>query len=151
MHGICLWLCTAIGFVGVVGSTFAAASATALPTPAERQFAAGLRLAAANKNDAAIAIFSRLTSDYPRLLEPHVQLAALYIKQGKLSAAIVVLHSALELRTENARLQEQLGDVYLQLAAQAYGAAIDAGNAHGSIKEKYSAVRALSPAMPVPQ
>src|ERR1700676_2026324 len=47
-------------------------------TDAERLFREGLRLAAANKTEAAIKVLSGLIQNYPLLPPPYVQLAALY-------------------------------------------------------------------------
>lgn len=113
---------------------------------AQQQFKEGLRLAEANKIDAAAAVFLRLTQDYPRLPEPYLQLAAMYQQQGNTQGAVDVMRAALKLHTDPALLQEQLGDLYLQLAAQAYRSALDTDDATATARQKYSTVEALRPA-----
>lgn len=110
---------------------------------AEQQFRKGLRLEEAHKLDAATAIFLRLTQEYPRLLQPYVQLAAVYQQQGNTQAAVEALRAALKVHTDTPQLREQLGDLYLQLAAQAYSAALDTEHATASARTKYSALEAL--------
>ncbi|MET0658120.1 MAG: hypothetical protein ABW110_08205, partial [Steroidobacteraceae bacterium] len=60
----------------------ASAAVASSPTPAETQFAEGLRLAGASELAAAIDVFARLTHEYPQLPQPFAQLAALYMRQG---------------------------------------------------------------------
>jgi len=110
---------------------------------AEQQFRKGLSLAQANKLDAAAAIFVRLTQEYPRLLPPYVQLAAVYQQQGKTQGAVDVLRAALKVHTDAARLQEQLGDLYLQLAARAYQAALATDHPTATARTKYSTLEGL--------
>ena len=67
----------------------------------------------------AIAIFEGLRDDYPAMFEAHNNLAVLYAKLGRLDDARETLMAALELRPD-AVVYANLGDVYLQLAEQAY-------------------------------
>lgn len=112
---------------------------------AEAQFAEGLRLAAAGKLAAAVDVFARLTDEYPQLPEPYAQLAALYVRQGQPAKAIAPLQRALSLNTDKAALQEQLGDLYVELAGQAYTAA---GAARTSARAKAAALPTLPPDPP---
>ena len=133
--------------MGVIAHPALADSSSGKSSPhseAEMRFQQGLRLAAANQSDAAIKVFSQLTADYPLLPEPYVQLAALYVKQGKLPQAVVELRSALDHRLDDGTLQENLGDLYLELAKQAYHAASDAANPAPSAPDKYAALQRLS-------
>ena len=67
----------------------------------------------------AIAIFEGLRDDHPAMFEAHNNLAVLYAKLGRLDDARKTLIGALELRPD-AVVYANLGDVYLQLAEQAY-------------------------------
>lgn len=112
-------------------------------TRAESLFEEGLRLADANRTDAAIELFSGLTRDYPRLPQPFVQLAALQARRGDLQAALTAMQAALRLQTDPASLQEQLGDLYVELASRAYQSALEAEQPTASARKKYSTVQAL--------
>lgn len=116
---------------------------------AVRQFETGLRLAADNKTEAAIAVFARLTRDYPRLPEPHQQLAALHARKGDLQQAVAALRNALRLSVQDSQLQEQLGDLYLQLAARAYREAAHAAPPSPGAQHKYSILQSVNP-LPAP-
>ncbi len=113
-------------FYCCIGLLFAAelvGAAEAQAGRAEALFQEGLQQAAAGRTEAAVATFSRLTRDYPRLWQPYAQLAALYVRQGEPVKAIAPLQTALKLQADVPALQEQLGDLYVQLAADAYAAA----------------------------
>ncbi len=113
------------------------------PADAEPQFREGLRLAAANKTEEAIKVFSGLIQNYPLLRQPYVQLAAVYVQQGKLPKAVAALRAALELGLDDGALQEQLGDLYVELAAQSYHSALKTANPNATVADKYSALQKL--------
>lgn len=116
---------------------------------AERRFESGLQLAADNQIDAAITVFTELTRDYPRLPEPYQQLAALRVKRGDLQRAVTALQTAVKLGVQDTRLQEQLGDLYVELAADAYRQALKADAPSASLRNKYSIIQSVNPP-PVP-
>jgi tetratricopeptide (TPR) repeat protein len=125
-------------------STPAPAGGNALPlSAAEQRFQQGLRLAAANKTEAAIKLFSGLTVDYPLLPQPYVQLAALYGQQGKLERAIGLLQSAVDRKLDDGALQESLGDLYVELALQSYRGATNAANPSPGAAGKYAALQKI--------
>jgi tetratricopeptide (TPR) repeat protein len=125
-------------------STPALSGGNSLPlSAAEQRFQQGLRLAAANKTDAAIKIFSELTVEYPLLPQPYVQLAALYVQQGKLERAIGSLRTAVDRRLDEGALQESLGDLYVELARQSYRGATNAANPGPGAADKYSALQKI--------
>jgi Flp pilus assembly protein TadD len=79
----------------------------------------------------AIAAFTQLTQDFPELPEPYNNLAALHAMQGRFDQARAALEMAIKLNPDYATAHENLGDVYLRLAAQAYRRAqqLEPGNA----------------------
>jgi len=93
---------------------------TTKPRDPQMRFLKGVIQRDAGKTTDAIATFSRLTEDYPELPEPYNNLAVLYARQGALEAARSALEAALRVHPGYATARENLGDVYLQLAAQAY-------------------------------
>ena len=70
----------------------------------------------------AIAVFENLRSDRPDLPEVHNNLAVLYARLGRLDDARVALVGALDLRPDDI-MYDNLGDVYMQLAQNAYARA----------------------------
>jgi Flp pilus assembly protein TadD len=72
------------------------------------------------KPDEARAAFEKLTQDFPELPEPYNNLAVLYAAEGQLDNARRALETALLAAPGYATAYENLGDVYLQLAADSY-------------------------------
>lgn len=90
------------------------------PRNAQMRFVRGVILADMNDNDAARAAFQQLTEDFPELPEPYNNLAVLYAADGQLDRARAALELALLARPDYATAHENMGDVYLQMAADAY-------------------------------
>ena len=68
----------------------------------------------------AIAQFQALTADMPELPEPHNNLAALYARKGQYELARRELELAIAADPDYGIANENLGDVYVQLAAAQY-------------------------------
>ena len=90
------------------------------PRNAQMRFVRGVLLTDMNDNDAARAVFQKLTEDFPELPEPYNNLAVLYAADGQLDRARAALELALLARPDYATAHENMGDVYLQMAAAAY-------------------------------
>ncbi len=90
------------------------------PRNAQMRFVRGVILSDMNDNDAARATFEQLTEDFPELPEPYNNLAVLYAASGELERARAALELALIARPDYATAHENMGDVYLQMAANAY-------------------------------
>jgi len=105
------------------------------PRDAQMRFTKGLILAEQNKSAEAIAIFSKLTEDFPDLPEPYNNLAVLYAANGQYDKARTTLDMAMRTNPTYATALENLGDVYARLASQAYDKAlqIDSGNPANSV------------------
>lgn len=69
---------------------------------------------------AAMETLQILTQSFPELPEPHNNLAALLAKQNRFAEALVSLQAAVRARPDYATALENLGDVYLALAIEAY-------------------------------
>ncbi len=90
------------------------------PKNPQARFLRGLIFNAQGKSDEALATFRSLTEDYPELPEPHNNLAVLYAGQGKYDEALSALKMAIRINPGYATAQENLGDVYSQMAGLAY-------------------------------
>lgn len=90
------------------------------PRDAQMRFVRGVILTELKDTDAARSVFVALAEDFPELPEPHNNLAVLYASEGKLELARAALEMALTARPDYATARENLGDVYLQMAADAY-------------------------------
>lgn len=90
------------------------------PDDADLRFLNGVMLAEQQRPAEAIVVYERLTQDFPGLAEPFNNLAVLYAAEGRLDKARDALEAALRNDPRYATAYENLGDVYLRLAVQAY-------------------------------
>ncbi|HYM48475.1 MAG TPA: tetratricopeptide repeat protein [Burkholderiaceae bacterium] len=90
------------------------------PRDAQMRFVRGVILTDMKDDAAARAVFQQLVEDFPELPEPYNNLAVLYAADGQLDRAKQSLEMALVARPDYATAHENLGDVYLQMAADAY-------------------------------
>lgn len=90
------------------------------PREPQARFLKGVALTALGRDDEATKQFEALTTDFPELPEPHNNLAALYAKKGELALARRELELAIAADPDYGIANENLGDVYVRLAAQQY-------------------------------
>lgn len=90
------------------------------PRDAQMRFVRGVILTDMRNTEAARAVFQQLVEDFPELPEPYNNLAVLYAADGQLGRARAALETALLARPDYATAHENLGDIYLQMAAEAY-------------------------------
>ncbi|VTU18568.1 putative PEP-CTERM system TPR-repeat lipoprotein [Variovorax sp. SRS16] len=100
------------------------------PRDPQMRFLRGVILTEQKKQADAIAAFTQLTQDFPELPEPYNNLAALYAAQSEFDKARAALEMAIKLNPSYATAHENLGDVYVRLAAQSYSRAqqLEPGN-----------------------
>jgi tetratricopeptide (TPR) repeat protein len=96
------------------------------PRDAQLLFLRGVALADLKKTDSAILIFTTLTQEFPELPEPYNNLAVLYATEGDLDKAKGALEAAIKALPNYALAHENLGDLYLQLAARQFDRAAKA-------------------------
>jgi tetratricopeptide (TPR) repeat protein len=117
------------------------------PRDAQAKFKRGTVLAHLNRDDDAIRQFVELTQSYPELPEPYNNLAALYAKAGRYEEARAALETAVKANPSYGLAYENLGDLYLRLAAEAYKRAEGLGRASGATAQRLADIqKVLSPA-----
>jgi Flp pilus assembly protein TadD len=94
------------------------------PDDVALRFLQGVMLSAGGSTAEAVALFERLTQEFPDLPEPYNNLAVLQAAAGKIDAARELLETALRLDPGYRTAQENLGDVFARLAQRAYEAAV---------------------------
>lgn len=115
------------------------------PREPRGRFVKGLILTEMSRRDEAIAVFQQLTIDYPELPEPYNNLAVLQAQQGRLDQARAALEMAVRMQPRNAMAHENLGDVYLRLAIQAFDQANQLNPRAGGVQAKLKMLRELAP------
>ena len=114
------------------------------PRDAQLRFTKGLILAEQNRSAEAIAIFVKLTEDFPDLPEPYNNLAVLYAADGQYDRARAALDMAMRTNPTYATALENLGDVYARLASQAYDKALQIDPANKVQQPKLTLLRSLN-------
>ena len=113
------------------------------PKDAQGRFLKGLILTEMNKPGDAIAVFTKLTEDYPELPEPYNNLAVLYAQQKQYDKARTALEMAIRTHPSYAIAYENLGDIYAKLASQAYDKALQIDSANATAQTKMALIRDL--------
>lgn len=113
------------------------------PKDAQGRFLKGLILTEMGKPADAIAVFTKLTEDYPELPEPYNNLAVLYAQQKQYDKARVSLEMAIRTHPSYAIAYENLGDIYAKLASQAYDKALQIDSANSAAQNKMALIRDL--------
>ena len=114
------------------------------PRNLQVRFMRAVLLVDLNRRPEAIEEYERMTQEYPELPEPYNNLAVLLAADGKLTQAEALLQRALVAQPGYATAYENLGDVYVARALDAYqrAARSDAGN--GALQAKLAATRELA-------
>lgn len=113
------------------------------PRDAQMRFLKGVILTEQNKSAEAIAVFSKLTEDFPDLPEPYNNLAVLYAAGGQYEKARQALDKAIRTNPSYATAYENLGDIHAKLASQAYDKALQLESGNSAAKSKLTLMRNL--------
>jgi Flp pilus assembly protein TadD len=113
------------------------------PRDAQVRFLRGVILADSGRTPDAVATFEALIQDFPELPESYNNLAVIHAGQGRLEQARALLQRALEAQPNYVTARENLGDLHVALAADAYrqASALDPNNA--TLKSKLALAREI--------
>jgi Flp pilus assembly protein TadD len=118
----------------------AAAADPGNPLPS---FSLGILLIDRQRDAEAMDLFVAMTQQFPSLPEPYNNIALLHARAGRWDAARVALEAALRNHPGHRVARENLGDVHLQLALQAWDAAAG-GTAGPALQHKLKVGRELA-------
>lgn len=107
-----------------------------LGTDVQLMFLHARALSALGRHDQAIDIYRDMTTQYPELPEPWNNLAAEYVKQGKLEMAQDALTMALAANPNYGTAKANMGEVQLMLARQSFQGAAQLGVEGSQLKAK---------------
>jgi Flp pilus assembly protein TadD len=114
------------------------------PKDPQLRFLKGVMLADSRRPAEATATFEQLSVDYPELPEPYNNLAVIYASRGEYDKARAALEAALRAQPGYAVAQQNLGDVYVQLARRAYTQALQLEPGNAVIPPKLALLRQLT-------
>jgi tetratricopeptide (TPR) repeat protein len=118
-------------------------SLTAKPRDPQLRFLKGVIQTEMGKPQDAIGTFNKLTEEYPELPEPYNNLAVLHASNGQFDKARAALEMAIRTNPSYSTAHENLGDIYANLASQAYSKALQLGGASSSLQPKLTLIREL--------
>jgi len=122
----------------------------AKPRDPQLRFQKGVMLAETLRRAEAAGIFNQLIVDYPEMPEPYNNLAVIYAAQGDYDKARASLEAAVRANPSYAVAQQNLGDIYAQLARSAYSRALQLDPANPAIPAKLELLRELAKRSPAP-
>lgn len=113
------------------------------PSDPQMRFLKGVILRNLGKTAEALAVFTKLTEDYPELPEPYNNLAVLHAAQGQFDKARAALEMAIRTNPSYATAHENLGDVYARMASLAYNKALQLDHNNTAVAPKLALIRDL--------
>jgi ketosteroid isomerase-like protein len=116
---------------------------SAKPKDPQMRFLKGVILSERGKPLDAIAMFTKITQDYPELPEPHNNLAVLYASQNQYDKAKASLEAAIRTNPSYATAHENLGDIYAKLASLAYGKALQLDGGNPAVPPKLALIKEI--------
>lgn len=118
-------------------------SLTAKPRDPQLRFLKGVIQTEMGKPQDAIGTFNKLTEEYPELPEPYNNLAVLHASAGQFDKARAALEMAIRTNPSYSTAHENLGDIYANLASQAYSKALQLGGSSSTLQPKLTLIREL--------
>lgn len=113
--------------LNVIEKRMAQQSQQAIGTDVQLMFLHGRALGALNRHNEAIEVYLKMTTLYPELPEPWNNLAAEYVKQGKLDMAQDAIQMALTANPQYPAGKANLGQIQLMQARQSFDSAAQLG------------------------
>jgi Flp pilus assembly protein TadD/ketosteroid isomerase-like protein len=116
------------------------------PKDPQMRFRRGVALSMLDRKSEALAVFQKLVDDHPDMPAPYNNMAVILGAQGDYEKARQALDKAIRTNPAYATAYQNLGDVYAQLASQAYAKALQLDKADTSVQPKLALLRELTTA-----
>jgi ketosteroid isomerase-like protein len=119
------------------------------PKDPSMRFRRGVTLSMLDRKAEALVVFQKLVEDHPDMPSPYNNLAVIYGSQGDYDKARAALEKAIRTNPAYATAYQNLGDVYAQLASQAYSKALQLDKSDTTVPPKLALLRELVTTPPV--
>ncbi len=106
------------------------------PKDPAMRFRRGVALSMLDRKAEALQVFQKLVEDHPEMPAPYNNLAVLYGSQGDYDKARAALVAAIRTNPQYSTAYQNLGDVYAQLASQAYSKALQIDKSATAVQPK---------------
>ncbi|MBC7663948.1 MAG: tetratricopeptide repeat protein, partial [Caulobacter sp.] len=113
------------------------------PKDPAMRFRRGVTLSMLDRKAEALQVFQKLVEDHPEMPAPYNNLAVPYGSQGDYDKARAALVAAIRTNPQYATAYQNLGDVYAQLASQAYSKALQLDKSDTTVPPKLVLLREL--------
>ena len=113
------------------------------PRDAQIRFLRAVVLGDLNRPEDAATALESLTQDFPELPEPYNNLAVIRANEGKLASAEHYLQLAISAQPNYVTAHENLGDLYIAMAAASYETALHLAPESSVLKTKLNLAREL--------
>jgi tetratricopeptide (TPR) repeat protein len=114
------------------------------PKDPQMRFRRGVALSMLDRKAEALNVFQKLVEDHPEMPAPYNNMAVIYGAQGEYDKARGALERAIRTNPAYATAYQNLGDVYAQLASQAYSKALQLDKSDTSVTPKLALLRELT-------
>jgi tetratricopeptide (TPR) repeat protein len=114
------------------------------PKDPQMRFRRGVALSMLERKSEALAVFQKLVEDHPEMPAPYNNIAVIQGSQGDYEKARQTLEKAIRTNPAYATAYQNLGDVYAQLASQAYTKALQLDKGDTSVQPKLALLRELA-------
>lgn len=111
------------------------------PRNVQVRFQRAVILSDLGRTNDAISALEALSQDYPELPEPYNNLAVLHAAAGRYELARSLLQRSLDVQPNYVTAYENLGDLYVSMAADAYERGLKLAPNSGSLKSKLALAR----------
>lgn len=120
------------------------------PKDPQMRFRRGVALSMLDRKPEALGVFQKLVEDHPEMPAPYNNMAVIYGAQGDYDKARGSLERAIRTNPAYATAYQNLGDVYAQLASQAYSKALQLDKSDATVPPKLALLRELTAGPNVP-
>lgn len=114
------------------------------PKDPQMRFRRGVALSMLDRKTEALGVFQKLVDDYPDMPAPYNNMAVIYGSLGDYDKARLALDKAIRTNPAYGTAYQNLGDVYAQLASQAYNKALQLDKSDTTVPPKLALLRELT-------